>query len=89
MSSISNLLCVLLLGEMSYTTPFYISGNPEDDDETDKDLFNVDFDDSDTGKIPLDHIRIIPQDFPHVGKSRMSPLFTCVIFFCKSESFFY
>ncbi|KAL4240920.1 heterochromatin assembly [Mactra antiquata] len=33
---------------------------------TDKTLYNVEFDDGDTGKIPLDHIRIIPQDFPHV-----------------------
>lgn len=32
----------------------------------DKGLYNVEFDDGDTGKIPLDHIRIIPQDFPHV-----------------------
>ncbi|XP_060605200.1 uncharacterized protein LOC132757782 isoform X3 [Ruditapes philippinarum] len=33
---------------------------------TDRSLYNVEFDDGDTGKIPLDHIRIIPQDFPHV-----------------------
>ncbi|XP_053387028.1 uncharacterized protein LOC123561998 isoform X2 [Mercenaria mercenaria] len=33
---------------------------------TDRRLYNVEFDDGDTGKIPLDHIRIIPQDFPHV-----------------------
>lgn len=40
------------------------SPNPVED----KSLFNVEFDDGDTGKIPIDHIRIIPQDFPHVGK---------------------
>jgi len=35
---------------------------------SDRDLFTVEFDDGDTGRIPLDHIRIIPQDFPHVGQ---------------------
>lgn len=57
---------------------FITSANPDDEDEVDKDLFNVDFDDTDTGKIPLDHIRIIPQDFPHVGKNPTEPIHTYV-----------
>lgn len=36
------------------------------DPHGDKSLVNVEFDDGDNGKIPLDHIRMIPQDFPIV-----------------------
>ncbi|XP_021358392.1 trinucleotide repeat-containing gene 18 protein-like isoform X2 [Mizuhopecten yessoensis] len=28
---------------------------------------NVEFDDGDSGRIPLDHIRMLPKDFPHVS----------------------
>ena len=36
----------------------------DDDEDDDKKTFNVDFDDGDAGKIPLDYIRMLPADFP-------------------------
>ena len=46
------------------------------DPHADKSLVNVEFDDGDTGKIPIDHIRLIPQDFPIVGELLVLSLFT-------------
>jgi len=45
------------------------SSDDDDDDDDDVDgnderTFNVDFDDGDAGKIPLDYIRMLPADFP-------------------------
>jgi len=48
------------------------SEDDDDDDDDDDDggdgrserSFNVDFDDGDAGKIPLDYIRMLPADFP-------------------------
>ncbi|KAL3876603.1 hypothetical protein ACJMK2_034427 [Sinanodonta woodiana] len=38
------------------------SPNPSQDSN----LINVEFDDGDSGKIPIDHVRLLPQDFPQV-----------------------
>ena len=34
----------------------------------DKHLICVEFDDGDSGRIPMEHIRMLPQDFPVVSK---------------------
>ena len=39
------------------------SEDDSDDDALEK-SFNVDFDDGDAGKIPIDYIRMLPADFP-------------------------
>ena len=34
---------------------------------------NVEFDDGDTGRIPLDHVRLLPPDFPLVSEYTRAP----------------
>lgn len=43
---------------------FAASPNPH----SDKSCINVEFDDGDSGRIPLDHIRMLPRDYPVVCK---------------------
>ena len=38
----------------------------------DPNMVYVEFDDGDSGKMPLNHIRMIPQDFPLVGKNTVN-----------------
>jgi len=55
----------------------------DDDDDEEEKLFNVDFDDGDAGKIPLDYIRMLPPKFP---LQRMS---FCLVYYCPvTFSFF-
>jgi hypothetical protein len=45
---------------------YFIKGSPNS--SPDIRFTNVEFDDGDSGKIPLDHIRQLPSDFPLVCK---------------------
>ncbi|KAJ8319255.1 hypothetical protein KUTeg_004346 [Tegillarca granosa] len=57
-------LRVLLFKDgLFYEGAVLASPNPH----ADKNFINVEFDDGDSGRIPLDHIRMIPEDFPIVS----------------------
>lgn len=47
-----------------YLILFVASPNPN----ADKNSVTVEFDDGDSGRIPIDHIRMLPQDYPLVSK---------------------
>ena len=42
-------------------------GTPDPANANIADLISVEFDDGDSGNIPLEHIRMLPQDFPVQG----------------------
>lgn len=52
----------------------------------DKNFINVEFDDGDSGRIPLDHIRMIPEDFPIVCKYLQCYLATSFTFISNLSS---
>lgn len=49
-------------GYFCFLFRFTASPNPH----SDKSCINVEFDDGDSGRIPLDHIRMLPRDYPVV-----------------------
>ena len=57
-----------LLFYLNVLTYFLSLSTGTPDPHEDKSLVFVEFDDGDNGKIPLDHIRMIPEDFPIVGR---------------------
>ncbi|XP_052818307.1 uncharacterized protein LOC128244317 isoform X2 [Mya arenaria] len=59
-------ICAYWSQQFSCLYPGTISKGSPNPSTADRDLYTVEFDDGDTGRIPLDHIRIIPQDFPLV-----------------------
>ncbi|XP_078690702.1 uncharacterized protein LOC144921517 isoform X6 [Branchiostoma floridae x Branchiostoma belcheri] len=46
-----------------------MSPSPDGSDD-DKTFVSVEFDDGDSGRIPLDHVRLLPPNYPVVGKER-------------------
>lgn len=60
--TLSFYMCVYLCSVMCLTQSIRLPTGSSDMDEND-DLITVEFDDGDTGRIPLSHIRLLPPDY--------------------------
>lgn len=56
-----------------------------DDTDYDPRLVSVDFDDGDNGRISLQDIRLLPQDYPIVGEMMLNLMETLFVHVCESK----